>query len=146
MSAEDFCDSFQCETSEAHAESTEKCSDILYNGTKISVLQYHSIILQYSLKHCLSKTAVNDLLTFIADLLPRPNKAARSIYRHEKFFSVFEKQSFIEKHQFCTLCHHLFDETETLCPNECISTIENFLICDIESQIQSALSGIYIAT
>ena len=70
-----------------------------------SVLQYHSMILQYSLKHCLSKTAFNDLLALIADLLPRPNNAAHSVYKHQKFFSIFEKQSFIEKHQFCTMCH-----------------------------------------
>ena len=57
MSADDI----QCETLGPDAESVEKCNDVLYNGTNISVLQYYFAI------HCLSKTAVNDLLALIAD-------------------------------------------------------------------------------
>lgn len=146
LSDDDFGESSLRQTLETDTAAVDKCSDILYEGTNVSVLKYHSMILQYSLMHCLSKTAVSDLLVLIADLLPKPNNAARSVYKHEKFFSIFEKQSFVQKHQFCAMCHHLFNETESLCPNGCNATVESFLICDIEHQIQSTLSGIAVTT
>ena len=99
---------------------------------EISAFEYHANVLEYSLKHCLTKCAFEDLLKLIASLLPKPNLASPSIYKQSKFFSNFYDKPSTEKHQYCTSCHDLLNLGQAECPNKCVGKIECFLLCDIE--------------
>ena len=117
------------------------CTQQLYSTSEISAFEYHANVLEYSLKHCLTKCAFEDLLKLIASLLPKPNLASPSIYKQNKFFSNFYDKPSTEKHQYCTSCHHLLDLGEAECPNKCVGKIECFLLCDIEQQLKNTLTG-----
>ena len=117
------------------------CTQPLYSTSEINAFEYHANVLEYSLKHCLTKCAFEDLLKLIASLLPQPNLASPSIYKQNKFFGNFFDKPSTEKYQYCTSCHHLLDLGEVECPNKCVGKIECFLLCDIEQQLKNTLSG-----
>ena len=117
------------------------CTQPLYSTSGISAFEYHANVLEFSLKHCLTKCAFEDLLKLITSLLPQPNLASPSIYKQNKFFGNFFDKPATEVHQYCTSCHHLFELAEVECPNKCAGKIERFLLCDIEQQLENTLSG-----
>lgn len=53
------------------------CTQQLYSTSEINAFEYHANVLEYSLKHCLTKCAFEDLLKLIATLLPKPNLASQ---------------------------------------------------------------------
>ena len=137
-------DSGSCSTDNTKANPPSQHSMPLYSGSQITTMEYNLKILEYSLTHCLTKRAMDDLLKLIADILPQPNCATRSNYKQDKFFSNFLSYPIAEVHEYCFQCHHLansLDDTPSVCPNGCKEKFEKFLVCNVEQQIAHLLSG-----
>ena len=138
-------DSESCSTENTKATNApNKYCMSLYSGSKVTMMEYSLKILEYSLTHCLTKHATDDLLKLIADILPQPNCATRSNYKQDKFFSNFLKYPIADVHKYCFQCHHLADslhDTPAVFHNGCNEKFEKFLVCDIEQQIAHLLSG-----
>ena len=119
----------------------------LYNGAEVTIFDYHISLFHFSLKHCLTKQGYKDLLKLVSQQLPSPNCALTSLYKLKKFFDHIFNEPAIEKHRYCSSCHHLLTKDEDAtgtCPNKCSAVLEEFIICDIEYQLKAILSGLWV--
>ena len=126
----------------------DKFFEPLYPGSDVTIFEYHTSLFHFSLKHCLTKLAYEDLLKLISQQLPSPNSAMTSLYRLKRFFNHIFCEPVVEKHQYCSVCHHLItkDEVETdlqhvVCLHNCSAPCEEFITCDIEFQLKAIMAG-----
>ena len=117
----------------------------LYPGTNLTIYEYHVKVFQFALKHNLTKYAYGDLLSLIQSVLPSSNSAITSLFKLNSLFSnLIDPKKVIHHHKYCSYCHHLMMKTDDVsgkCPNGCDDTIDEFMICDIEIQMKSLMSG-----
>jgi hypothetical protein len=122
-----------------------QCDRPLYPGTNLTIYEYHVKVFQFALKHNLTKHAYGDLLNLIQSVLPSSNSAITSLFKANSLFSnIIDPNKVIHHHKYCSFCHHLMMKTDDVngkCPNGCDDTIEEFMICDIEIQMKSLMSG-----
>ena len=82
------------ESSERTVDGSEKASEMsvdpsflqpLFEGSEVSVLESYLMLLQYSLRHSLTKKAFSELLDLVIAHLPNTAKCATSIYKLKQF-------------------------------------------------------------
>jgi hypothetical protein len=76
------------------------CSDKLYDGCGVNILQAVLLIFSYATRHSLSRVAIEDLLQLIHAVLPTPNALPRSYYYFEKHLPAVKSSVFITNHYF----------------------------------------------
>ena len=81
----------------------------LYGGAPIMVLDSHLLILQYSLRHSLTKKALEELLRLVAAQLPDAAKIPPSVYKLKTFFVNLSSPE-MNSHKYCSTCHELLDD------------------------------------
>lgn len=113
-----------------------------YSGSSILVSEFLEFYVNIKQKHNLSDSASNDLLRFINIILPEGNKCPKN-------FSYVEKKNLQNKIAifiWCVItnCDKLLDpqlnfsEKKQVCP-DCSSLMNQFVVFDIETQINSIL-------
>ena len=118
----------------------------LYPSSASTLFDYQLTLLQFSLKHCLTKKEFSDLLKLVPSFFPHKHNAISSYFKHKKFWKpLLNESQLIRKHKYCTVCHHLMVDTDNeLCPNECDTDFENFVMCDLGLQIKMLMEGMLI--
>ena len=118
----------------------------LYQGSDMSSFDYHTRLIEFTLKHHLTKQGYKDLLVLVARTLPTPNIAVKSEYVMRKYFhGVLCETPKVTGHHYCSNCHHLFDSNDPMlqCPNKCNAKTDRFVLCDLALQLKNMLSGMY---
>ena len=103
----------------------------LYPSSGSTLFDYQLAVFQFSLRHCLTKKAISDLLKLVPSFFPHNHTAIASWFKRKKFWQpLLDKSKLVTKHKYCAICHHLMlgDDNE-LCPNECNADFEHFVIC-----------------
>ena len=115
----------------------------LYNGAKMSSFDYHISLIEFTLKHHLTKQGYKDLLVLVARSLPTPNIAVTSEYVMRKYFTEAFETPQVSGHYYCSKCHYLFQSNDSMlqCPNKCNVKQDRFVLCDLAVQLKNKLSG-----
>ena len=125
------------ESSERTMDGSEKASEMsvnpsflqpLFEGSEVSVLESYLMLLQYSLRHSLTKKPFSELLDLVIAHLPNTSKCATSIYKLKQFFIEMFSNVTGMPHKFCAKCHQLLDNVES-CTNGCSALINEFPPC-----------------
>ena len=141
---------------EKHPEVTDKGNSMIpglppelytkiYDKADLTVIDSYVLLLQYSLRHSLTKKAFSELIQLISVHLPRSSNAAESLY---KVKSLFMKMFDDIKHMpyaYCSKCHRLMDNATT-CLSGCNADIEEFLHIPLGPQLKRKLEGKSIST
>ena len=115
----------------------------LYNGAKMSSFDYHISLIEFTLKHHLTKQGYKDLLVLVTRSLPTPNIAETSEYVMRKYFTeVFETPQ-VTGHHYCSKCYYLFESNDPVLqrPNKCNAKHDCFVLFDLAVQLKNKLSG-----
>ena len=113
----------------------------LYDGAKLSTFDSYLLVMNYALRHSLTKQAVGDLLDLVDMHLPASSMV--SLYKLRKFFlNLFEDISFKRRH-CCSICHSLLTGCDEPCPNRCCGTAMEFLTVSVEAQLKRKFQGMY---
>lgn len=119
----------------------EYCVPLYPNASK-TVFEYHVETYQFALKHNLTKVAYQDLLNLIPHFLPSSNLAIKSLCKLKGLFSsIWNRDVALSKHRYCSICHNPLTKDEKECSNKCGQAIEHFVLCDIEVQLRTFMSG-----
>ncbi len=114
----------------------------LYDGANLSFYESYLMIMQYSLRHALTKQAVSDLLNLVGLHLPAASTV--SLYKLNKFFlDLYEDISFTT-HFCCSSCHSLLEATDSTGPNGCVGPpgpAQECLTISLEAQLKRKLKG-----
>ena len=114
----------------------------LYPSASKTVFEYHVETYQFALKHNLTKVAYQDLLNLIPQFLPSSNLAIKSLCKLKGLFnSIWNRDETLTKHRYCSICHIPLTEDEEQCSQNCGQAIEHFVLCDIEVQLRTFMSG-----
>ena len=114
----------------------------LYEGANLSVLDSYLQLMQFSLRHSLTKQAFDDLLNVISLHLPtNPNMSA---YRLKKFFLTQYHDISFTKHHCCSSCNTNLDGNTTgACSKPgCKGSAIELLSISIAAQLKGKLEGI----
>ena len=114
----------------------------LYPSASKTVFEYHVETYQFALKHNLTKVAYQDLLNLIPQFLPSSNLAIKSQCKLKGLFnSIWNRDNALTKHRYCSIYHIPLTEDEEECSQNCGQAIEHFVLCDIEVQLRTFVSG-----
>lgn len=121
------------------------CDDIfqrpLYEGAKLTVFESYLHLMQYTLRHGLTKQASSDLLSLVAEHLP--SETMVSIYKLRKFFQDTYGDISFNNHYCCSKCHTPLPDPKASCTNGCDkSSALQFLTVPVETQLIRKLEGI----
>ena len=124
------------ERCEPTAPDSEPMNQPLYDGTDITVWDSYMLLMQHSLRHCLTRQAFSDLLKVVGMLLP--SKSMVSYYKLRKYFlDLYADIIFTPRY-----CHSPLQTKEAACANGCIpTTSEEFLTVSVAAQLRRKLQG-----
>jgi hypothetical protein len=110
----------------------------LYPDAKLTVTEAFVAIMQLSLKHTFSNSAVEDLTKVLSFMLPENHQFAHSRHLFKKFFSEIERD--ILFHYYCGRCWKSL-LTETDCCGRCETKFKEsdrkyFIEIPLEQQVQ----------
>ena len=86
----------------------------LYDGARISVIDSYILMLQYALKHSLTKKAFEELIKLISVHLPTDTNMSKSIYQLKNFFMQIFPEVVATPYQYCKVCHELLTDTRKI--------------------------------
>ena len=112
----------------------------LYEGAGLTIFESYLSLMQFSLRHGLTKHASSNLLTLVGEHLP--SNSMVSLYKLRKFFEdAYDDMSFTT-HYCCACCHAYLSDVESICPNGCeVSGAMEFLTVPVEPQLKRRLEG-----
>ena len=112
----------------------------LYDGAKLTVFESYTLILQYSLRHGLTKKAFGELLILIGKHIPMQSMS--SLYKVRKFFLELYSDITFKQCYYCSICRSLLEGPRTSCPQLCDIPSMEFLSIQLASQLKRRLEGI----
>jgi len=114
----------------------------LFDSSNLTTFDSRLMLLQYSLKHSLTKVAFEDLLKLVNSHLPKGTDVCSSVYKLKQFFSSLNPLVIAEKFYYCEKCYRLTD-AGSLCDGlDCTgSDIGNFSYIPIAAQFENKLKG-----
>lgn len=128
------------ESCEPTATDAEPMNQPLYDGTDVTVWDSYMLLMQHSLRLCLTRQAFSDLLKVVGMLLP--SKSMVSYYKLRKYFMDLYADIAFTYHYCCTHCHSPLQTKESACVNGCIPTkSEEFLTISVAGQLKRKLQG-----
>ena len=118
---------------------TQSDDELLYPGS--SLTDAHLLIMQYSLKHSLTKRAQGDLLGMLRVFLPCGHKLPTSFFTIKKFFERrCSEVTQLRNVSYCSRCHSPVTELED-CPNGCSKPVHDFLYIPVAPQLKRMAKG-----
>ena len=115
----------------------------LYPGADLSIFESYLLLLQFSLRHSLTKKAFEELLCLIGSHLPPNAKAATSLHKLKKLFLEIFPEVHTETHYFCANCHQLLVGAAKTCENGCDGQMEDFITIPVAAQLKRKLEGMF---
>ena len=114
----------------------------LYDGARISVIDSYILMLQYALKHSLTKKAFEELIKLISVHLPTDTNMPKSIYQLKNFFMQIFPEVVATPYQYCKVCHELLTDMRKICSSGCQSAkIGEFIYVPVGPQLKIKLQG-----
>ena len=113
----------------------------IYDGARITYYESHMQLFQYALRHRLTKAAFSDLLSVIENHLPP--KPTLSLYKLKKYFLHLYEDIELTTHYCCTTCQSPLPARNSVCPNDCKQSAEEFISIAIQKQLTLRLKGMY---
>ena len=109
----------------------------IYSESDISLCSANCAIMKFATSNNLTYSAINDLLTLLKFLCPKPNIIPSTIYKLKKFFNDHTIPYTSET--YCTKCH----QKECQCEQPQSANISNLVSIDIDKSIprQYQLTG-----
>ena len=113
----------------------------LYENAKLTVFESYLSLLQYSLRHGLTKQASSDLLNLVGKHLP--TESMISLHMLKKFFQdKYGDLSAFKSHYCCSSCHSPLSDKKATCPTGCnMPAVTQFLSVPLEVQLVRKLEG-----
>ena len=118
---------------------SDNLRDPLYEGSNFTTWDGYLRIMNFCLRHTLTKAAVSDLLELIASLLPVAKLTSQ--YKLNKTFLDMYKDIFFVTHYCCLHCHCPLDKSDSSCENGCNDGHIEFLSISVGPQLQRKLQG-----
>lgn len=119
---------------------TDPYDQPLYPGaaSDLTVFMAYLLIFQYSLRHSLTKKALQELLQLVCVLLPAGSACPRSVHSLKNFFTEGFPDHKPSIKQYCTNCLKLLS-TEQNC--ECNASTSDFITVPLGPQLKARLEG-----
>ena len=114
----------------------------LYEGADVSIFDSHLLLFEFAIRHSLTKKAFSELIDLVATHLPRVAKPPASVYKLKQFFLHIFPDTASVTHKYCSKCHHLFGDHDTVCENCCKAKVSQFIEIPISPQLKHKLEGI----
>lgn len=116
----------------------------LYDSANITIIDSYLMLLQYSIRHSLTKKAFTELLQLLSVHLPSGSHAAESFHKIKSvFLKMFDDIKQVE-YWYCAKCHRLISDcTNKVCPSGCNAPSEEFLHIPLGPQIKRKIEGKY---
>ena len=127
----------QCDT-ESYLNSNHIQQEYLkkiYSESDISLCAANCAIMKFATSNHLTYSAINDLLTLLKFLCPKPNIIPSTIYKLKKFFN--DHTIPYTSQTYCTKCH----QKECQCEQPQSANIGNLVSINIDKPLQAVLSG-----
>ena len=113
----------------------------LYDGADLNVIDSYLLLLQYSLRHSLTKKAFSELIQLVSVHLPSASKSAESLHKLKGIFiKLFDDIKSVSC-KYCSKCHRLLESTTTVCPSGCCVSIDEFLHIPLKPQLRRKIEG-----
>lgn len=107
----------------------------------LNVFDSHLFIYQFSITHCLSMVATEELLRLLRLHVPQ-GQLPRSAYKLKQFFSSMFPDLISSIHYYCKCCHRLLSDSSTCSEPTCTgSSKESFISVPLQSQLKRKLEG-----
>lgn len=118
-------------------------SQPLYDGTSLTTLDSSILLLQFSIRHRLSKAALSELLQLVTAHLPSSAQNQRSLYKLKQIFTSTYFRDVTPLTQYlCTCCGKLL-QSSTRCHREACegASTKEFVYVPLDSQIKHKMEG-----
>ena len=118
---------------------------LLYEGSQITKIVSHVLIMSFAIKYKLTKRAIGDLCKLIESHCPVINRCAKSVYKLKKFLSDhFYDAPAPKKYRYCSRCHRLLPQLSRRCRHRGCenSKSQEFYIMDLEFQLRKLFRGL----
>lgn len=115
----------------------------LYDGANLTTLESSVLLMQFSIRHRLSKAALGELLQLVMTHLPESSQCTPTTYKLKQIFtSKFFQDVTPTKQYFCTTCEKLLPSSET-CKREgcCGAPAKEFIYLPLDTQIKHKIEG-----
>lgn len=113
----------------------------LYGGADLSVLDSYILLLQYSLRHSLTKKAFSELIDLVTVHLPPTSKSADSLHNLVGVFTKLFEDVQPVPCWYCSKCHRSLDSASTNCPSGCSETSDQFIHVPVGPQLKRKIEG-----
>lgn len=115
----------------------------LYPGaaSDLTVFMAYLLIFQYSVRHSLTKKALQELLQLICVLLPTGSACPRSVHSLKNFFTEMFPDHKPSIKQYCTNCLKLLSSEQNC---ECNASTSDFITVPLGPQLKARLEGINV--
>ena len=110
----------------------------LYPGAIITVFMTHLLLFQYSMRHSLTKKALEELLQLISVLVPPGSPVPKSASALTQYFVQTFPDLRPSMQQYCSNCHKLLSPREVC---ECSSGVSQFINIPLAPQLKARLEG-----
>lgn len=129
----------ECTTPPSTSECADPLCQPLYDGAEVTIYDSYLLLMQHSLRHCLTKQAFGDLLKVVGMLLP--NKSMVLYYKLRKYFLDLFDDIVFEKHYCCSNCHSDLEDKDGECCHGCNAIFIEFLTISVVSQLKRKIEG-----
>ncbi len=106
----------------------------LYVGSELTVFDSYLLILQYALRHSLTKSATADLLDLMAMHLPSGQSVSH--YKLRKFFVDLFSDITCDTHYCCKKRHRPVENASATCANGCQEGLIDFITIPVAAQLK----------
>ncbi len=110
----------------------------LYPGAIISIFMTHLLLFQYSMRHSLTKKAMEELLKLISVLVPPGSAVPKSFGALKKFFVENFPELRPSMQHYCSTCHQLLSPQEEC---QCSTAVSQFINVPLGPQLKARLEG-----
>ena len=121
-------------------DSTDPFSSVLYDGADLSIFESYFLLFQFAVRHSLTGKAFSELLELIGVHIPRPSKAAQSIYKLKKYFIKLFPHARSTVHQYCSVCQSVLLNNES-CSSCVESKVEEFISIPLGPQLEEKMKS-----
>ena len=124
------------------AEIDPTLTKTLYQGGEMTVLESYILLMQYSLRHSLSKAAFSELLKVVSVHLPHSSLCCESLYvLQSKFQSIFADLK-PKTYEYCSTCHAPASPEKAIC--SCSSRCSGqFIYIPVAPQLRRRIEGMH---
>jgi len=117
-------------------------SQPIYDGSLLTKFDSQLLLLQYAIRHSLSKQAFSELIQLLKVHLPKLATLPSSVYALKRCFIEMFPELRTISHAYCSKCHRPLQLEELVCrAQHCSGRANEFISTNIGLQIKRKLEG-----